>query len=465
VTVTPAGEVGIGTTPSAKLDVDGDIKSTMLDVDGDINTSSHYEIDGDTVLSVYGTENTFVGVAAGKANTTGQENAFLGWNAGTSNETGSYNTFLGSSAGQSITSGSSNVILGRRAGFNCDTGSSNIFIGNSAGYAETGSNRLHIDNFATTDPLIYGEFDNNIVTVHGFLGIETKEPEQHLHVLGDAIIGGSEGDWDGGSEFLKIMGRSDTWFVGAKNTVDSTDADFSIYPGSGAEGVFQIEPSGDVGIGTTSPSSRLHVVRDANSWAYVGHSSYGVHGYSGTGFAISGQTSSGYAGYFNGDVHVTGTLTKGGGMFVIDHPLDPENKLLRHNFVESPENLLIYRGRVMLDSNGEAVVQMPDYFEALAKEDEATVSLTSVGRPFLTGYEWRSDLRSFTVYGEPHREVAWMALADRDDPVIHEIGGPVEEWKGPDNKLCDRGELLYPIAYGYPKSMGANSNLTESTGR
>jgi hypothetical protein len=198
-----------------------------------------------------------------------------------------------------------------------------------------------------------------------------------------------------------------------------------------------------------------------------GHSqtASGVYGLSTSGHGVHGQSGTGDAGYFDGDVTVIGTLSKGSGSFVIDHPLDPENRLLRHNFVESPENLLIYRGKAQLDASGEVVVEMPDYFEVLTREDEATIHLTSVGRPFLTGYEWNSNRAGFRVFGEPNRKVAWMVMADRDDPVIHQLARPVEEDKGPDNKLCDRGELLYPEAYGYPESMGKDYKEQEEMKR
>jgi len=173
-----------------------------------------------------------------------------------------------------------------------------------------------------------------------------------------------------------------------------------------------------------------------------------------------------YGGYFDGDVYVngdldvTGTLSKGAGSFVIDHPLDPMNKLLRHNFVESPEYLCLYRGKVKLDANGEAVVEMPDYFTALTKEDEATVYLTPIGKPFLVGYEWNSDYTAFKIYGEPNREVSYIVLADRDDPVIHKLRKPVVEDKSK-SKLCKPGKLLYPEAYGYPEeySMGYEKRM------
>ena len=139
---------------------------------------------------------------------------------------------------------------------------------------------------------------------------------------------------------------------------------------------------------------------------------------------------------------------------MIDHPLDPENMTLRHNFVESPENLCLYRGKIRLDNNGKATVKMPDYFEALTKEEEATISLTSIGRPFNTGYEWNSNYTEFIVYGEPGREVSYIVLADRDDPVMRKLYRPVEQEKG--NGNFEKGKLLYPEAYGYSEEMGVD---------
>jgi len=125
---------------------------------------------------------------------------------------------------------------------------------------------------------------------------------------------------------------------------------------------------------------------------------------------------------------------------------------LRHNFVESPENLCLYRGKVKLDENGQAIVKMPDYFVALTKETEATVILTPIGKvPFLTSYEWNEDYTFFYIYGQPTGEVSYQVLADRDDPVMRMLYKPVEEEKG--NGNFEKGYLIYPKAYGYPESM------------
>ena len=198
------------------------------------------------------------------------------------------------------------------------------------------------------------------------------------------------------------------------------------------------------------------------NYGYIGSSTAAVFGYSETDNAIVGFTQSGHAGHFAGDVHVIGDITKNNCYFLIDHPLDPENKLLRHSCVESPENLVIYRGKARLDARGQALVELPDYFKALANEDEATVSLTSIGRPFPTGYQFQPDYLAFEVFGEPTREIAWVVYADRDDPIARRLARPVVEDKGPNSKYCARGELLYPTAFGYPESRGTNYKKTLS---
>ena len=88
-----------------------------------------------------------------------------------------------------------------------------------------------------------------------------------------------------------------------------------------------------------------------------------------------------WAGFFDGDVNVTGTLTKGAGAFRIDHPLDPENKYLSHSFVESPDMKNIYDGVAVFDAAGEAIVTLPDWFEAL--NEDFRYQLTPMGAAFV----------------------------------------------------------------------------------
>src|SRR5215469_1609851 len=154
-----------------------------------------------------------------------------------------------------------------------------------------------------------------------------------------------------------------------------------------------IVSGGKVGIGTPSPSARLEV--DAYAGVYAGSfvgptcasgcdalEAVGGNSTGGTGgdaidaFAGSGFPN-GYAGYFGGDVFVNGTLFKNAGGFKIDHPLDPANKYLYHSFVESPDMMNIYNGNVVLDANGEATVELPEWFGSLNRDYR--YQLTSIG--------------------------------------------------------------------------------------
>ena len=54
----------------------------------------------------------------------------------------------------------------------------------------------------------------------------------------------------------------------------------------------------------------------------------------------------------DGRVYITGYLSKPGGSFKIDHPLDPTNKYLSHSFVESPDMKNIYDGVVSIRRQG-----------------------------------------------------------------------------------------------------------------
>lgn len=78
-------------------------------------------------------------------------------------------------------------------------------------------------------------------------------------------------------------------------------------------------------------------------------------------------------------LHVNGTFTATGNKsFLIDHPLDPQNKDLVHAALEGAEGAVYYRGEAQL-VNGETMIALPSYFEALTKKQERTVQLTPIG--------------------------------------------------------------------------------------
>jgi trimeric autotransporter adhesin len=105
-----------------------------------VNAATQYNLGGSRVLSIAGTENLFVGIRTGAANTTGTLNLFLGHRAGESNTTGRNNSFVGRLAGFLNTEGNDNSFFGRDAGPNNTTGVSNLFIGAASAFSNTTGN-------------------------------------------------------------------------------------------------------------------------------------------------------------------------------------------------------------------------------------------------------------------------------------------------------------------------------------
>ena len=179
-------------------------------------------------------------------------------------------------------------------------------------------------------------------------------------------------------------------------------------------------------------------------------SGYGVYGSSNSSVGVYGASSSGNAGYFSGDVNISGNLTKQGGSFRIDHPLDPANKYLSHSFVESPDMLNIYNDNVRLDLNGEAIVQLPNWFEAL--NQDFRYQLTAVGAPGPNLYI-AEKLRGncFKIAGgKPGMEVSWQVTAVRQDAYADAHRVRVEE----DKPEAERGYYLHPELFGQPPEKG-----------
>jgi hypothetical protein len=149
----------------------------------------------------------------------------------------------------------------------------------------------------------------------------------------------------------------------------------------------------------------------------------------------------------SGNLNVVGTLSKGGGTFKIDHPLDPANKYLYHSFVESPDMMNIYNGVVLLDSKGEAWVEMPAWFQKL--NSDYRYQLTPIGAPGPNLYvaEEIQGNRFKIAGGKPGSKVSWEVTGIRQDPFAQKHRVVVEEEKA----AADRGFYLYPEAYGLPK--------------
>ncbi len=182
----------------------------------------------------------------------------------------------------------------------------------------------------------------------------------------------------------------------------------------------------------------------------------GVYGFSSTGYGVYGFTNSGTAGGFDGNVNIWGTLWKSGGAFRIDHPLDPANKYLQHSFVESPDMKNIYDGTVILNPDGEAVVTLPDWFEALNKDFR--YQLTCIGS-YAQVYiaEKISNNRFKIAGGTTGLEVSWQVTGIRKDEyaVVHPIEVEVDK---PSN---EKGKYIFPQLFGASEESGINYEQTK----
>jgi hypothetical protein len=184
----------------------------------------------------------------------------------------------------------------------------------------------------------------------------------------------------------------------------------------------------------------------------------GVAGSSTNGDGVFGFSSGSRAGYFVGDVVVTGgCCAAGAGSYRIDHPLDPENKYLQHAAVESPDMKNLYDGVALLDGRGEAWVELPTWFEVLNRDFR--YQLTAIGAPMPGLYvaeEVKSN-RFKLAGGEPGMKVSWLVTGTRHDPYAEANPIPVEQ----DKTGEERGKYLHPTEWGRPESEGVTYEKTQ----
>jgi hypothetical protein len=353
-----------------------------------------------------GNLNVFIGQSAGMQNVSGSQNVCVGQRTGYWNKTGTSNTYVGDNAAYNDTISINNTFLGAKAGYNNKSGSNNVFLGYQAGYTETESNKLYISNGLDSD-LIYGEFDTKLLKFNANVGVNTNPSTSYqLHV-----------------EDLRT----------------SNDAP-AIY------GVHDVTDGYGVGV---QGRGRYMGIR---GYAYtLSGSSYGLYGLAwgtgtGTRYGVYGYAAGGatnWAGYFIGNVEVTGTVSKSASVTKIDHPEDPENKYLIHSNVGSPDMKNIYDGTVILDASGKAIVELPSYFNAFNKEFR--YQLTAIGKPAPSIYiEKEIENNEFVIAGgEPGMKVSWQVTGNRKDPYAQKNRLGVEQEKLPEN----RGKYMNPASY------------------
>lgn len=214
-------------------------------------------------------------------------------------------------------------------------------------------------------------------------------------------------------------------------------------------------PSGDTMVVEANGTSSAWAIRATSAGSQVINAELTSTTTSGSTISAIANTATGRAGYFQnavgqaaqfvGNVDVSGTLSKGGGSFKIDHPLDPANRFLLHSFVESPDMMNVYNGNIVTDARGYATIDLPDWFEALNRDFRYQLTVIGSFARAMVAEEVQGN--RFAIRTEtPNTKVSWQVTGIRKDRWAEKNRIPVEVQKAP----AERGKYLHPELYGAP---------------
>ena len=262
-------------------------------------------------------QNSFFGHSSGYSNTSGQYNSLFGYDAGHQNSTGDANSFFGNSAGYYNTTGSSNAFFGQDAGVYNETGIGNSFLGAFSGSSNTMENHNSFigyhsngaagitnataigyrSNVTRSNSLVLGGVNGqNGATEETNVGIGITNPDRQLTVEGTQAIGRFRRYYGTADSFTRTYAPAFLFERARPTQAAPTDIIAGDYLGKvqfrGRVSGSQVEygtiafiasdtsqngrfaflerdittermsvlNTGNVGIGTTAPLQRLHVV-------------------------------------------------------------------------------------------------------------------------------------------------------------------------------------------------------------
>ncbi|MHC4458350.1 MAG: hypothetical protein ACYS0I_14935 [Planctomycetota bacterium] len=405
------GNIGIGTTrPGVKLDVRGETH---------LNVMPDYRQEGS--------------IRIGRSNGTTRYHLIKAYNDITT-----ANNYLTFSIHDGILDSTNDVLTLKGSGrVGIGTTNPSYVLDVFGNIRATGAIYGSIDNADKVDNYHAGNSSGQVAVSNGNVCVNLNADKLDGYYASDFIKAGMTNNL---SDYTLIAGsNASSALLGVSNN-STSEYSKGLY-GYGSYGVYG---EGTIGV--------YGISKDEICEGALAYGAYAVYGHA----LVGGSTK---AGYFDGDVTVTGTLTKGGGSFKIDHPVDPENKYLSHSFVESPDMMNVYNGNVVLDKNGEACVQLPEYFEALNRDFR--YQLTCIGG-FAPVYiaEEISENQFKIAGGKRGMKISWQVTGIREDRYAKSNRIPVEE----DKPIEAKGYYLHPELYGYgeEQSIGAELNARVS---
>ncbi|WP_124635919.1 collagen-like protein [Taibaiella sp. KBW10] len=430
--------LNVGTlSPNVKLQVNATgISNTMRGLLGTAPATSIA-----TSGSIYGESATGIGVIG----VSGTQNGVYGLSTGTLGgtvgvATGTGNGIWGVATGAGIAGFFDGGVTGR--GIIVSTGASGFG-------TTTPTSRLTVMQPATPVPAI-----DTFPAITGY-----------SYTAQGCLKGGVYGNYNGSNYGTGIQGIG---YNGVNNqdvnSIFTTgNQDIGVYGSANTAGVEGASVNGIGVVGYNKNASFAATTGGGNAYGVYGYANtiggatapttrYGVYGY-----AVGATTN--YAGYFSGNVQVTGSISKGSGTFKIDHPVDPENKYLYHSFVESPDMMNIYNGNITTDANGYATVKLPAYFQALNKEFRYQLTVIGAFAQAIVSEEVNAD--KFVIQtNQPNIKVSWQVTGIRHDKYAeaHRVVAEVE--KEPEFK----GKYLHAAEWGKPadKSIDAVTRPKET---
>jgi trimeric autotransporter adhesin len=350
----------------------------------------------------------------------GSNDTAIGTNALVNNTIGTLDVAVGNSSLYFNTAGTNNVAVGGAALQSNSTGNFNTAVGDDAGATNTGSSNTYLGAGTSSTAGISGSTA---------IGYQAVAGQNNSIILGANAASVGIGTSTPHSQ-LEISGPSGPSFQAPSPVLTLTGT-------TGGVTAIDLNPSGISGTGTYNPTVRMAVLSapgDSGTLAFYANKPGALNNGLQQIFAVDSS----------GNALVSGTLSKAGGSFKIDDPIDPANKYLSHSFVESPDMMNIYNGTVHLDAKGQAVVEMPDWFSALNRDFQ--YQLTAIGAPAPRLYiaEKMQGNHFRIAGGKKGQEVSWMVTGIRQDVWANAHRIPTEEVK-PAN---EQGKYLHPELFG-----------------
>ena len=219
-----------------------------------VNTVSYNSAFGSSALAANttGAENAIFGGIAGFVNTTGSGLTGMGYVALRFNTTGSNNTAIGDAALYSNTTASNNTAVGYQALYTSTTAGQNTAMGYRAGFAVTTGDLNTLIGYNAGTNLTTG-FRNTCIG-HS-TGSSTTTGNYNVFIgIGNSDIGAGSGVTTGSKNVI-IGGYS-----GSAAPISATGSNYIVLSDGDGNVRGTFDSSGNLGIGTTSPVSRLSSV-------------------------------------------------------------------------------------------------------------------------------------------------------------------------------------------------------------